>query len=131
MGFLNLFKKRKSLSIEELKWNKMWDLWAKDEIESPYLELMTYYNEINGGGHFQFFDNASNSFNLKKLVSLLCDNLSYKLNKNLSKAYEVYLKHEKDSSGLEDFLEEFDNVYYENEDEIDIILKEYAKTLQL
>ena len=55
MGLFDLFKKKKvELTEEQLKWNKMWDLWTDGEAESPYAELMTYQSEINNGGHGQY-----------------------------------------------------------------------------
>lgn len=46
------FKKNKvKLTEKELKWNKMWELWAKECADSPYSELMTYQSEVNNGGH--------------------------------------------------------------------------------
>ena len=72
MSFFNLFKKKKKEQpIEELKWNKMWDLWAEEKASSPYAELMTYESEINNGGHMQFFDNVSNTSDLSQVISVL------------------------------------------------------------
>ena len=70
MSFFDLFKKKKKEQpIEELKWNKMWDLWAEEKASSPYAELMTYESEINNGGHMQFFDNVSNTSDLPQVIS--------------------------------------------------------------
>ena len=47
MGLFDAFKKKKTeLSDEQKKWNKMWDLWASGQVDSPYAELMTYRSEI-------------------------------------------------------------------------------------
>ncbi|MGN0805286.1 MAG: hypothetical protein ACI4MS_07880, partial [Candidatus Coproplasma sp.] len=60
MGLLDLFRKKKGkLSDKQLKWNKMWKLWADEKAQSPYAELMTYQSEINNGGHAQYFFNLS------------------------------------------------------------------------
>ena len=64
---MSIFKKSKKdvevkeqkLSAKDLKWNKMWDLWAKGEIASPYADLMTYQSEVYNGGHAQFLDRKS------------------------------------------------------------------------
>ena len=62
MGLFDLFKKKKvELTEEQLKWNKMWDLWTDGNAESPYAELMTYQSEINNGGHGQYFCNIENN----------------------------------------------------------------------
>ena len=33
--------------IEELKWNKMWDMWAEGEVDSPYEELITFKSPLS------------------------------------------------------------------------------------
>ena len=63
--FFNIFKRKKKeinksveFSKEDLQWNKMWELWADEKIESPYYELMDYLSGINGAGHHCHFDNT-------------------------------------------------------------------------
>ena len=135
MSFFDLFKKKKiEQPIEELKWNKMWDLWVYEKISSPYAELMTYESEINNGGHMQFFDNVANTSDLPQAVSSLYTVLNGILKQNLEAAYNAYLEYEgneEQEDRLDEILEECDNVFYENENEIEIILKEYAKTITL
>ena len=135
MSFFDLFKrKKKEQPKEELQWNKMWDLWAEEEAVSPYAELMTYESEINNGGHMQFFDNVSSTSDLPKTVSALYTVLDGVLKQNLAKAYNAYLEYE-GIDGQEDLLDEIldgcDDVFYENESEIEELLKEYAKTMEL
>ena len=135
MGFFDLFKKKKKEQpIEELKWNKMWDLWAEEKASSPYAELMTYESEINNGGHMQFFDNVSNISDLPQAISALYSILNDILKQNLETAYNAYLEYEGNGDQedrLDEILENCDNVFYENENQIEIILKEYAKTMEL
>ena len=132
MSFFDLFKKKKKEKpIEELKWNKMWDLWAEEKISSPYAELMTYDNEIHNGGHLQFFDNVSNTSDLPQTISALCTILNGLLKQNLETAYNAYLEYKEKEDTLDEILDECDNVFYENEDQIESILKEYAKTMEL
>ena len=135
MGFFDLFKKKKKEQpIEELKWNKMWDLWAEEKASSPYAELMTYESEINNGGHMQFFDNVSNTSDLPQAISALYSILNDILKQNLKTAYNAYLEYEGNGDQedrLDEILENCDNVFYENENQIEIILKEYAKTMEL
>ena len=135
MGFFDLFKKKKKEQpIEELKWNKMWDLWAEEKASSPYAELMTYESEINNGGHMQFFDNVSNTSDLPQAISALYSILNDILKQNLETAYNAYLEYEGNGDqedSLDEILENCDNVFYENENQIEIILKEYAKTMEL
>ena len=90
MSFFDLFKKKKKEQpIEELKWNKMWDLWAEEKSSSPYAELMTYESEINNGGHMQFFDNVSNTSDLPRVISVLYTILNGILKQNLVTAYNA------------------------------------------
>lgn len=132
MGFFDSFKKKKKEQpIEELKWNKMWDLWAEEKTTSPYAEIMTYESEINNGGHLQFFNNLSNTSDLPQTISVLYAGLSDILKQNLEKAYNTYLELGKDEETLDEILDECDNVFYENECDIEKILKEYAKTIEL
>ena len=95
MSFFNLFKKKKKEQpIEELKWNKMWDLWEEEKASSPYAELMTYESEINNGGHMQFFDKVSSTSDLPQVISVLYTILNGVLKQNLVTAYNAYLEYE-------------------------------------
>ena len=134
MGLFDVFKKKKvELTEEQQKWNKMWDLWAEGEAISPYAELMTYQGEINNGGHDQYFTNVENTGDLKKEMSALEKMLSPKLKNNLQKAYEAYLvlEEKEEDEKAEEILEQYDDVFYENEEEINRILEEYAAKMEL
>ena len=134
MSLFDLFKKKKvELTEEQLKWNKMWDLWTGGEAESPYAELMTYQSEINNGGHSQYFFNIENNDDLSKEMSALENILSDKLVDNLHKAYKAYLvleKNEEDEEAVE-IMEQCDDIFYENEEEINSKLQVYADKIQL
>ncbi len=133
MGLFDLFKKKKvELTEEQLKWNKMWDLWAEGEAESPYAELMTYQSEINNGGHGQYFFNVGNNDDINKEISALETILSDKLVDNLHKAYKVHLilEQNEDDEKAEEIIEQCDDMFYENEEEINIKLKKYANRIQ-
>ena len=131
MGLFDFFKKKKvELTEEQLKHNKMWDLWAEGKSESPYEELMTYQSEINNGGHSQYFANVENTGDLPKELSVLETILSKKLKTNLQKAYKAYLVLEENDKA-EEILEQCDDVFYENEEEIISILDKYASTIIL
>ena len=72
MRFLDFFKKRQvSLTDEEKKWNKMWDLWSDEQAATPYAQLMTYQSEVNNGGHHQYFTNVENTSDLPNEISVL------------------------------------------------------------
>ena len=134
MGFFDVFKKKKvELTEEQQKWNKMWDLWAEGDTISPYAELMTYQCEINNGGHDQYFTNVENTSDLQKEMSELVNVLPKKLISNLQKAYEAYLvlEEKEEDEKAEEVLELCDDVFYENEEEINRILEEYAAKMEL
>ena len=134
MGFFDIFKKKKvELTKEQLKWNKMWELWTEEKAESPYAELMTYQSEINNGGHSQYFCNVDNVSDLKKEMSALEKILTSPLCENLQMAYKAYLtlKENEDDEKSEEILEQCDNVFYENEEQINLILQEYANKLEI
>lgn len=133
MGLFDVFKKKKvELTEEQQKWNKMWDLWAKGEASSPYAELMTYQGEINNGGHAQYFTNVENTGDLQKEMSALVNILPQKLIDNLQKAYKAYLilEEKEDDEQAEEILEQCDDVFYENEEEINRLLEELSKQIQ-
>ena len=134
MGLFDIFKKKKvELTEEQLKWNKMWELWTEEKVDSPYAELMTYQSEINNGGHDQYFTNVENTSDLNKEISALEQILSAELKNNLNKAYKAYLILEKkeEDEEAEETLEQCDDVFYENEKEINRLLEEYACKIEL
>ena len=132
---MGLFAKKKKVELTEaqLKWNKMWQLWAEGHADSPYAELMTYQSEINNGGHDQYFTNVENTGDLQKEIMVLRNVLSPKLNENLKKAYEAYviLEEKDEDEQAEEALSQCDDVFYENEDEVNCILEEYADKVKL
>ena len=134
MGLFDLFKKKKvELTEEQLKWNKMWELWTEEKVKSPYSELMTYQSEINNGGHSQYFCNVENVGDLQKEMSILENSLSKKLKLNLKKAYEAYLilEEREEDELAEEILEQCDDVFYEHEEEINHALESYAAKIKL
>ena len=133
MGLFDIFRKKKvELTEEQLKWDKMWELWTEEKVESPYAELMTYQSEINNGGHSQYFCNVDNVSDLKKEMSALEEILTPLLRENLQKAYKADLiLEEKEDEEAEEILDQCDAVFYENEEQINRILQEYANTLEI
>ena len=134
MGLFNLFKKKKvELTEEQLKWNKMWDLWTDGNAESPYAELMTYQSEINNGGHSQYFCNVENNDDLSQGMSALENILSDNLIDNLHKAYKAHLilEENEEDEEAEAIMEQCDDMFYENEEEINNKLQSYADKIQL
>ena len=134
MGLFDFLKKKEvQLTDEQKKWNKMWELWTEGEVDSPYAELMTYQSEINNGGHDQYFLNVENTGDLKKEMSALETVLSAKLKNNLQKAYKAYLvlEEKENDETAEEIMEQCDDVFYENEEEITHILEQYSAKIEL
>ncbi len=134
MGLLDLFGKRNvELTEDQLKWNKMWELWTKGQAVSPYAELMTYQSEINNGGHDQYFFNVGNTGDLQKEMSALKSVLSARLKSNLQTAYGAYLVLEdnEEDEHAEETLGQCDDIFYEYEGEINHTLESYASTIEL
>lgn len=130
MSLFGLFKKEKKLTENELKWNKMWNLWVDGEADSPYAELMTYQSEVNNGGHVQYFDNMQESCDLEKEMTALESVLPEKLKSNLARAYEAYSSIADDDE-FEKISSECDNAFWENEGEINRLLEAYAADMRL
>lgn len=121
-----------SLSIEDMKWNKMLDLWVNCEIESPYYELIDYLNGVNNGGHHCHFDNTSDNRDLKEYVDNLVVVLPEPLKSNLFLAYTTYSKNPDDLSDDDsEILSNCDRVYYKNEELVNNILKDRASKIEL
>ena len=134
MGVFGFFKKRKrELSHEQKKWNKMWELWAENRADTPYAEVMTYQSEVNNGGHDQYFLNVEQTGDLQAEISILENVLSEELRSNLLTAYDAYqmLADKESDEEWEAILEGCDNVFFKIEEEINRILKEYASKIEL
>ena len=116
MGLFSFFRKRKKveevkqMSEEDLKWNKMWDLWVKGEVETPYYELMDYLSGVNNGGHHCHLDNTSGNCDLKKYIDSLKKILPEPLKSNAVLAYKTYRQNPDDISD-EDVEKELENVF--------------------
>lgn len=129
MGFLDFFwKKQIELTEGQKKWNMMWESWSEGEAVSPYAELMTYQSEINNGGHLQYFENVKNTGDLRKELSVLENILPLKLKANLQEVYKAYLNSD---TNIGEIAEHCDNVFYENEEEINFILQSYSAEFKL
>ena len=111
---------------------KKWELWAEEKADSPYAQLMTYQSEINNGGHDQYFTNVENTADLQNEMAVLEKILPVTHKDNLRNAYKAYsVLKETEDEHTEEVLEQCDDVFYENESELNDILEEYAKTIEL
>lgn len=138
--FFDIFRRKKNKAIGEdviseadEKWNRMWDLWAEGEIESPYNELMTYQSEVNNGGHHQYFLNTENNGDVRKDIDALCTILPSVLTENIQTAFKSYVELEQDKNieANEEILEKCDDVFWENEEMINSILESYCKKIEI
>lgn len=127
-----MFQKNRELTEEERKWNLMWKMWEQGEAASPYAELMEYEGEVNNGGHSQYFFNLTNCGDLKAEVEKILSILPNPLYDNLKRGYDAFASQEDIADDEnEDLFEECDDVFYENEQILIDILKEYANSLSL
>ena len=129
LGLFGRKKEKVEFTESQLKWNKLWDMWAKGEIESPYDEILTYMGEVQNGGHYQYFDNTANIADVEKHVSALYSILPQNLCDNLKKAYEAYKileGSEDDNQDAEDVMERCDTLFYDNEEVVTDIIQKYA-----
>lgn len=118
------------LTVEDKKWNKMWDLWSNGEASSPYAQIMEYSAEVNNGGHAQYFSNLGDLNLLEDSIQVLLANLPELFTKKLEKACKLYLKDEF-ARKTEKIMSKCDDIFYKNEEVINDMLKEYASTLDL
>lgn len=126
-----LFKKKYKLTEDNLKWNKMCDMYDERTLPSPYYEIFDYDSGIQGEGHYCYFDNCGDDLN--RIIGVLMNNLPPVLKENLRNAYDCYirLENECDEENDEKTIIECDSVYYKNEKLIKNVLQEYANTLNL
>ena len=138
--FFDLFRRKKNKDIDDIvlfetdeKRNRMWDLQAEGEIESPYNELMTYQSEVNNGGHHQYFLNTENNGDVRKDIEASCTILPGVLTDNIQVAFKAYIELEQDKNieANEEILEQCDDVFYENQEMINGILECFCKEAEI
>lgn len=132
MRIFDFFRKKRTLSEEEQKWNRMWDMWTEGKVETPYSELMEYESQVNNGGHSQYFFNVANCDDLHAAVNNLLLVLPEPLCENLKRGYDAFSAQEDICDDVNDDLyEKCDDVFYENEQILLDVLREYASKLRL
>lgn len=115
------------LSENEMKWNKLWDLYSNSTWNNPIFYLCDYDSGINGEGHFCFFDNKGNE--MKTYVEELKKVLPENLFDNFNKAYQIWLRGNDEQT--EKHCEVADDFFYQNENTIIEILQQFANTLEI
>lgn len=132
MRIPKLFHSSKTISPEVQKQDKMWELWANGQAASPYQQLMTYQAEVNNGGHAQFFFNTDNAGDTEIAVREVLRILPEMLYRNLQTAFLAYTQYrDTDETRMDQILAACDRVFYENEAEINALLKNYVDTMQI
>ena len=138
--FFDLFRRKKNkepeitaLSEADRKWNKLWEMWSQEDIESPYNELMNYHSEVANGGHYQYFLNTENNGDLNKEIEALRSILPEVLKDNLQSAFNAYteLENDKNIDSNEKTLKICDNTFWKNEEAINEIIKSFSDTVIL
>ncbi len=137
MGFFKKLFGKKDGDGDD-KWSLMWEMWEAGEIGSPYNELLTYDNEMQEGGHLQFFLNrALRKENIFAVLAALRETLPADHAANVQQAHRQYclldLDPEDDAAvmqALQDApLAVFDRFYAEHEEELLDVLEAYANSL--
>ena len=132
MGLLDVLKKKKTTLTPDEKLDRMWAMWANNELKLPCAKLMTYESEVNNGGHSQYFFNIANCGNLAAEVEAVLPMLPEPLRENLSRGYVAFAAQKNISDDDNDALfEECDDVFYDHEQLLIDILYEAAKSLTL
>ena len=103
-------------------------MWLDEKIKTPYAELMTYYDAVDNGGHFQYFENIRVKKHIKKNISTLSKIMSVELIENLKNAYNTFLVSEQID---EESFKEYDNIFFENVEEIICILENFSLNIEL
>lgn len=134
MGLFDFFK-RKKVNKENIKegFNKeeilkqIWDRWIKNQTQSPLTELLTVVSNLGACGHADFFEFCNENENIAKALEVAFPLLPEVIKKNFLKASEYY-KSNPEMRDNEEFLERYDNVFYDNENLLDeVILSLYFK----
>ena len=132
MGLFDIFKKKKATLTTDQKLDKMWDLWADNQLELPCAKLMKYESEVNNGGHSQYFFNVANCGDLAAEVEAVLSMLPEPLRENLARGYTAFSKQDDISDDVNDeIFEECDDVFYEHEQLIIDIIYEAAKNFTM
>ncbi len=128
MGIFDFFKRKKKNAppTNEEILDALWRKWTKSEIESPLNEIMEVISNIGACGHADFFDFCKKEPQLQKDFDVALPLLPEAIKNNVLKAKAIFDSTPEEEKG-DDFLDEFDDVFYENEDLIDNFLLSFIK----
>ena len=134
MGLFDFFK-RKKLKKESIKeefnqeevLKQIWDKWIKNQTQSPLTELLTVVSNLGASGHADFFEFCNENENIANALKVAFPLLPEVIKNNFLNAHELY-ERSPEMRDDEEFLERYDNVFYDNEGLIDeVILSLYFK----
>lgn len=129
MKLFNLFKKKEKepriLSNRQLL-DQLWRDWVKDKIESPLKDIMTVVSNIGAGGHAYFFDLCAEDTRFMQALNVAILYLPKPILDNMILARREYNSTPKHARG-ENFLENYDQFFYDNEELLDDLILKIAK----
>lgn len=138
MSIFDIFKRKSKKNSEPIPLTesllhciRMGELLLEGRIKSPYAELMIYQDEVDNGGHSQFFGNLSSTGDLQNIMDKLGEILSDDLKQNLENAYQAHLRFEEnyEDEEAERVIDACDNLFFERENEITQILDQYVSVI--
>ena len=129
MKLFNLFKKKEKepqiLSNKQLL-DKLWKDWVKNQTTSPLTEIMTVVSNLGAGGHAYYFDLCAEDQRYMEALNVAIFHLPNIILDNMVLARREYNSTPKESRG-ENFLENYDKVFYDNEELLDDLILKIAK----
>ena len=142
MGLFDIFKKKKADAVQEKRelapderYNKLWQMWEKKLIPSPYREIMLYKHEVDGharDGHLSYFLTLRSAGNVEHAARTVIDHAPSAVAANLEDALRAYKNYYGvDDENMKEILEECDFIYCGCADELTAFLKEYAQTVEM
>lgn len=129
MKIFSLFKKKEKepriLSNRQLL-DQLWRDWVKDKIESPLKDIMTVVSNVGAGGHAYFFDLCAEDKRFMDALNVAIFHLPKPILDNMVLARREYNATAKEARG-ENFLEKYDQFFYDNEELLDDLILKIAK----
>lgn len=129
MKLFNLFKKKEKepqiLSNKQLL-DKLWKDWVKNQTTSPLTEIMTVVSNLGAGGHAYYFDLCAEDQRYMEALNVAIFHLPNIILDNMVLARREYNSTPKEERG-ENFLENYDKVFYDNEELLDDLILKIAK----
>ncbi len=123
-------KKSRVRVDNDLRWNKMWDLWCEGKVPSPYADLMSYQSDVHTIGHAKFFEKIA-AGDMTKTLAYISKMLPASIKLPLHEAYHAYKVNGPDAEENGAFFDHCDEALFANEKAIDDFLMEFAKNIKI